>query len=329
MVKGKKRNANMKDVAAVAGVSIATISRYLNGNLNRMSKDTAKRIKIAIDKLNYVPNSAARQMITRSSKMIAVVVANIDDYFSTELFKGVSSILESNGYIGALFDSDSKIERETQLLKKINSHTFDGLILQPLTERTDNIANQIRREIPITIVDRELTPAPWPQVVTNNYQAAYDATEAFKNKGFSNVIVITSDISQASTRQERYDGIAAVANSIEMVEVSEESYNHATVLTKLINLLTQATENTLIFGLKERWLLEFLPTLVYQGYVDGEKAVATGFADTDLLQNLAPSIHLINQNPFLMGASAAEVMVNSLAGKTENQGKIVIPAHLK
>ncbi|WP_369473059.1 LacI family DNA-binding transcriptional regulator [Secundilactobacillus kimchicus] len=82
-----RKTATMKDVAALADVSIATVSRFLNGNLDRMSSTTAAKIKDAIEKLNYVPNSAARQMITKASKMVAVVVANIDDYSQQNYLK--------------------------------------------------------------------------------------------------------------------------------------------------------------------------------------------------------------------------------------------------
>lgn len=109
-MQSEKRSANIKDVAALAKVSTATVSRFLNGNLDRMSAATAERVRVAIDKLKYVPNSAARQMTTKSSNLIALIVSNSDDYFSAELFKGMSSILESNGYIATMLDSDSDPE---------------------------------------------------------------------------------------------------------------------------------------------------------------------------------------------------------------------------
>lgn len=127
----RKRKANMKDVAQLAGVSITTVSRFLNGNFKKMSSETADKIKNAIEKLNYIPNAAARQMVTNSSNLIAVIVSNIDDYFSTELFKGASSILEANGYMAVLFDSNTSSDKERQIIKTTSTYNFDGLIFQP------------------------------------------------------------------------------------------------------------------------------------------------------------------------------------------------------
>lgn len=311
MTANQSKSANMKDVAALAGVSIATISRYLNGETNRMSKVTAAKVAAAIEKLNYVPNSSARQMITKSSKMIAVITANIDDYFSSELFKGISSILESQGYIGVLFDADSDNDREKKLLEVIGRQVFDGLIIQPVND-PQTIQQALRRQLPVVVVDREMDTGTWPQVVTDNYQIARQATQHFLDEGRTHIIVLTSDVHLARTRQERYRGILSVADNVDTIEVSETSYNHSAVYQQLKTALTRSTERTLIFALKERWFLEFIPDLINEGLLDGQQVTATGFADTDIARRLAPNTQLITQNPYLMGASAAELLLQEL-----------------
>lgn len=328
MKEEKSKTANIKDVAALADTSVATVSRYLNGDFGRMSPKTAQKVQEAIDKLNYVPNSVARQMKTKSSRMIAVVVSNIDDYFSTELFKGISSFLESKGYIGMLFDVDADIEREERLLKAIGEQSFDGLILQPFSD-PQKIRDLIRRDIPIVIVDREMDPNPWPQVVTDNYEAARQATQYYSDKGFTHVIVMSSEIEAARTREERYKGIKSVGNKVDVVEVPEKSYNHAEIDKKLLKLIQNSDEKTLIFFLKERWLLEFMPSLLIEGVVDNKTVTATGFADTDIARQLEPKLTLISQDPYLMGASAAEVMYDIVSDKEVPDDRIVIEAKLE
>ncbi|GAY72207.1 LacI family DNA-binding transcriptional regulator [Lentilactobacillus kosonis] len=295
MAAKKSKSANIKDVAALAKVSVATVSRYLNGNFGRMSASTADTIKEAIEKLHYIPNSTARQMKTKTSKMIAVIVSNIDDFFSTELFKGISSMLESKGYIGVLFDSDSDPEREKSVLRSIGSQMFDGLIIQPINNPSD-IQKSLVRTMPIIIVDRELDGSPWPQVVTDNYEVSQRATKYFMNQGFERVIVLTSDVNNAKTRMERYRGIESATESIELISVPEKSLNHAAISEKLEASLQTSPTNTLIFCLKERWMLEFIPNLIFKGIIDNKKVTATGFADTDITQMLEPKFKLISQN---------------------------------
>lgn len=321
----KKKTVNIKDVAALAGVSIATISRYLNGDLKRMSKATADKVRDAIEMLNYVPNSSARQMITKSSKMIAVMVANIDDYFSSELFKGVSSILESRGYIGTLFDVDSDNEREKRLLTAIGSQVFDGLIIQP-SNSPQAIQESLHRNLPIVIVDREVDTSPWPQILTDNYEASRDATASFVKEGYEHIVVLSSKVELARTRMERFRGVQSAASDIDLIEVSEKSYNHAAIYQQLEKAIKGSNKKTLLFALKERWLLEFIPDLIYQGYLSNDQVAITGFSDTDTARRLLPKARLITQKPYLMGASAAEVLLKQLAGNTVDEMRIVQPA---
>ncbi|ABJ63602.1 LacI family DNA-binding transcriptional regulator [Levilactobacillus brevis] len=328
MARKANKNANIKDVAALAGVSIATVSRFLNGNLGRMSAATATKVQEAITKLNYVPNSVARQMITQSSKLIAVIVANIDDYFSTELFKGISSILESRGYIGVLFDANADIEREKTLLRAIGSRGFDGLILQSFSN-PQTVQEILHQQMPVVSVDREMDACPWPQVVTDNFEAAKAATTAFRQQGYQHVVVLTSELELSRTRQERYRGILAAAQDVDVLEVSESSYNHSEVHQRLTQLITQNDQKTVAFALKERWLLEFFPNLIISGLIDNQTVTATGFADTDFIRRMEPKLTLITQNPFLMGASSAEIMLRQLAGEKVAPEKMVIPAKLQ
>ena len=322
------KSANIKDVAALANTSVATVSRYINGETNRMSTKTAQAVQEAIEKLNYVPNSVARQMKTKSSKMIAVVVSNIDDYFSTELFKGISSFLESKGYIGVLFDVDADIQREQRLLTAIGQQGFDGLIIQPFSD-TGKISDLIRREIPVVIVDREMDPSPWPQVVTDNYEAARKASQYYKSSGYEHVIVLTSDLEAARTRMERFRGITSVEDNVDVVEVPEKSYNHAKIDNQLLKLIEESKQNTLVFALKERWLLEFIPNLIIQGIIDNKRVTATAFADTNMAKQLEPRLSLISQDPYLMGASSAEVMYDIISSGKSTSDRIVIEAKFK
>ena len=326
MVGSRKKRANMKDVAHLANVSTTTISRFLNGNYSKMSTETAERIKTSIQKLNYVPNAAARQMVTHASKMIAVIVANIDDYFSTELFKGASSFLETKGYIAVLFDSNADSLKEKKIIKTIGTYNFDGLIFQPTLSVMENLNSEIQFVSPLVIVDRNLDTTRWPQVLTDNYQSARNATLMFQKEGYKHIIVLTSYIDSVSTRRERYLGIKSAAKNIDVIEISEESYNQKKISREIENLLKKDKEKTLLFALKERWFLEFVPPLISSGYFHDDSVMATGFADTKTARAISPNAKLINQNPFLMGGIAAEIMLKTLNNEKIDQKRVIVPA---
>ncbi|WP_251547764.1 LacI family DNA-binding transcriptional regulator [Limosilactobacillus caecicola] len=322
---GNKKRPTIRDVAALSGVSVATVSRFLNGKTNKMTAATAENIKGAIEKLNYIPNSAAREMSHNRSMIVAIVVANVADYFSTEVFKGASRQLEKAGYVPVLLDSGGNLNHEQHLLNSVNLHGFDGLIFQPLTNDTDSIKGTLTRKFPVVILDRELKRSPWPQVVTNNYEAAKKMTNTFVKQGFGHIVVLSAQIDQASTRRERYRGIMDSSTNVDLIEIDEQNFNHDEVYTHLVKLLTTG-ESTALFSLKERWLLEFLPQLMQDELIDPQKIQVTGFADTSLIKAICPSARVISQNPDYMGKRAADTLLEMLDGNHSEIDDIVIPA---
>ncbi|MDF7637883.1 LacI family DNA-binding transcriptional regulator [Lactobacillus sp. ESL0791] len=311
-----KKSASIKDVANLAGVSIATVSRYLHGKLNRMSTKTAQQVKNAIDKLNYVPNAAARQLITNKSKTIAIIVVNIADSFSTELFKGASFVLESSGYTTVMLDTNSQQQKEQHLINEVGLNTYDGLILQPLGSDAVTIKNEVKREMPIVILDRKLDYSPWPQVLSDNYSASYNAAKYFQNNGCTEAIVLSSTISVASTRQERLKGIKEVYPQVKVLELEANNsgkHNHA-IYHKLGKALTNTNSKTVLFFLEERWFFTFLSALLSDGLISNKNLQISGFADTDLIPTIWPTAKMIMQNPYQIGKKAGQLMLKLLNG---------------
>lgn len=321
-----RNKININDVANLAGVSIATVSRYLNNERNRMSKVTAKKVGQAIEKLNYVPNAAARQLITSKSKTIAVIVVNISDTFSSTIFKGISSILEPAGYISVMLDTNSNQETEGELINAVGLNTYDGLILQPLSSDVAKIKSEVKRELPIVTLDRKLNFSPWPQVLIDNYNASKNAAKHFRKNDYKQVILLTSAIAIASTRQERVDGIKDIYPQAKIIEIDEENYNHTKIYQKITTLLGKAEEKTVVFSLKERWLTEFLPTLIEESYlIKNGNVLISGIADTEIVPSIWSEAMMVKQDPYTMGREAAKLLLNEINASGSNPEKITIP----
>lgn len=317
---------NINDIAERAGVSIATVSRYLHGRLEKMSDKTANRIKQIIEETGYVPNASAVQLMTQRSGLIAIVAADVDDYFSTEFFKGASSILEAESYTGVLFDTNSSVKREASLLDRISQQNFDGVIMQPISADNEVLQKHIKKNLPVVLVDRETTGGDYDMVVTDNEQAAKRAAQHYRDQGFANVVVISEPIANVSTRTARWRGVQAVYPDAQMIEIAHAGIIGAEQVQAIISQLP-TDDPTVVFFFKERLMLEILPHMIRENVLTAQLQV-TGFSDTKLARDLNPNVKLIQQNPFLMGASAAELLLRRLdkkATKTQTE-KIVIAA---
>ena len=113
--------ANIRDVAKEAGVSVASVSRYLNRK-GYISEDTKLKIKRAIDKLEYIPNQVARSLTTKQTNFIGLIVPDIMNPFFPELARAVEDIALSYGYTVVLCNSDEKSEKEIHYIDTLKQN---------------------------------------------------------------------------------------------------------------------------------------------------------------------------------------------------------------
>lgn len=323
MTKNKKLTIN--DIATKANVSTATVSRYLNGQLNQMSATTASKLKKIIKETAYIRNSAAVQLAKQKSNLVAVVASNIDEYFSSEYFKGVVSILSAQGYIGVLFDSNSDEITESNLLESVYNQNFAGLILQPLSTQHHLIDKFTNNHIPVVLIDRDIGNGGISTVTTNNFQVTKFAMESFLGKGFKKVTIITEPVNRISTRIERIAGVRSVFNHAQLIEVDTDHLN----LSELSDDLDIKNPTHLLFVLKERLLIQLLANTDLLHEPKTQQRL-TGFIDTNIPKYLAPTYKFIQQSPYLMGATAAELLMTQFSEQQPTDIKqIVIPSHFE
>lgn len=331
MVKDTNKKATVKDVAALAHVSTASVSRYLNGVKGHVSKENASKISKAIKLLHYVPNSAARQMVSHESKEIALLVADASDIFSAELFKGASTYLSKKGYTTVLFDSSSNKDREMSLLDTIHNSSFDGLLYQPLNSNLSSLKFDVIRNIPLVVIDRRIMDKNICQVVSTNYQSASKITKIYKDKGFENVIIISSPIYDVSTRLQRLKGIESQIDisNIHILETTlnihslKNKENRSKLYSQIQSLLIPGKKN-LLFFLEERFLMASLPFLIKLNQDNQSNIAITGFIDSDYPSWIFPNSNFIKQQPFEMGHQSATLLIKLIKGKTDSTKCITV-----
>ncbi|AFS40419.1 LacI family DNA-binding transcriptional regulator [Leuconostoc gelidum] len=319
------KKLTIKDIAAKANVSTATVSRYLNGQLNQMSEKTAAKLKKIIKETAYIRNSAAVQLAKQKSNLIAVIASNIDEYFSSEYFKGIVSILSAQGYIGVLFDSNSDKIIESALLESVYNQNFAGLILQPLSTDRHLIEKFSNNHIPVVLIDRDIGNGEISTVTTNNFQITKFAMTNFLDKGFKKVTIITEPVNDISTRVERVAGARSVFDNVQLIEVDTDHLD----LAELSDKIDIKNPKNFLFVLKERLLIQLIANTDLLNETNSQQRL-TGFIDTNIPKYLAPKYKFIQQSPYLMGATAAEIlMAQFLEQHNTDIKQIVIPSRFE
>ena len=139
------------EVAALAGVSPATVSRVLNGV--PVSPAYAAKVRQAAEALNFTPNRTARTLRRRSSEIIALIIPDIENPFFTALARGVEDSAQAAGYSVVLCNTDERQDKEAKYLKIALSEHMAGVILAPTSNHT-NLDAVVSRKTPVVAVDR-------------------------------------------------------------------------------------------------------------------------------------------------------------------------------
>jgi LacI family transcriptional regulator len=159
--------ATIKDVAAMAGVSVASVSRAINDPAS-VATSTLERINAVIRKTGFAPNKLARSLKVQTSKSVAVIVPDISNPFHLKVIKGAEAVLAAAGYTLFIMDTEESAEKETRNLRDLLDRQIDGLVYIPVltNQRLPRVLADSR--IPVVVVDRALGN-DHDTVLSNNY----------------------------------------------------------------------------------------------------------------------------------------------------------------
>jgi LacI family transcriptional regulator len=194
--------ATIYEVAALAKVSPATVSRVYNGV--PVSDDKSERVRAAAAELNFTPNRTARRLRRRSSEVIGLVIADIENPFFTSMARGVEDAANAAGFSVVLCNSDEDSSKESRYLDVALSENMAGVILAPANDHPA-LGPLLDRKVPIVAVDRTASGFDIDSVLFDNVNGARLATETLYDQGFSRVACITGPAG-VGTAEERADG---------------------------------------------------------------------------------------------------------------------------
>ena len=122
---------NIKEIARLAGVSSATVSRVLN-NSGYVKENTRQRVLQIVDKYNYVPSAIARNLSIQDNPNIGIIVPDIENEFFSKVINGISEVAESFNYNIVLLGTNETPEKEHAFLKTVESQRLKGVIIAPV-----------------------------------------------------------------------------------------------------------------------------------------------------------------------------------------------------
>ncbi len=195
--------ATIKDIAKQTGLGLATISSYLNGG-NVREKNRVK-IEAAIEELHFEVNEVARGLKTNKTKIIGIIIPELNNIFCAEIITEVEDLLRSHGYATMICDCRTDEKREEEAVEFLLHRRVDGLIIMPSGRRGKYLKKFTRAGKPVVLIDRKLEDIECDSVLVDNEGAARGAVNRLLKAGHRRIGMIAGP-KDIYTAQERYRG---------------------------------------------------------------------------------------------------------------------------
>lgn len=187
--------AAIKDVAKLAGVSISTVSKYLN-NAPNLTEEYREKVEKAINELHYIPSSTARALRTQKTYTIAMIVPELSNYFYTDLFYAVQTCAAQNGYRIILYSLDNNPDIFDDLINNIPSAQVDGIIAAFPEEFADiNNISLNKYNLPLVLFSTDIEGQNYSAAIIDVTDSEYRATKYFLDKGHKKVAYVNGPVS--------------------------------------------------------------------------------------------------------------------------------------
>ena len=181
------RKPGITDVAKLAGVSPATVSRWLNGSI-RLPPATAERIRLAVGELRYQPHAQARRLSRGKADAIGIIVPDIANPFFALLAGEAERVAVAAGFDVLIWSSRNRIERELACFDRLASGYIDGLLLITNHEDDGRLAERVAASPHrVVIVDEDVPQTDVPKIFVENERGGYAATRHLIEKGHRHI----------------------------------------------------------------------------------------------------------------------------------------------
>lgn len=322
-----RQRATMRDVAALAGVSLKTVSRVVNHEPG-VSAELEARVTAAAEQLDYRPNLTASNL-RRSDRRTATVGLLVDDVanpFFADIHRGVEDVARERGVAVMAASLDRRADLEAETVATFVSRRVDGLILVPTAPEQHYLEPELRSGWPVVCVDRVPAGARVDCVIADNRVAAAEATRHLIRQGHRRIAFL-GDAATLMTAQERLAGFrdalaeAGVGEEPAWVRLDVHSLDHAERAVR--EMLTRADRPTALFTAQNYVTMGACRALHRLG-LQAEVALV-GFDDFPMADVLEPGVTVVEQDARRMGREAAEVLFARMDGDTGSTATRTVP----
>lgn len=320
----------MDEIAKLAGVSKATVSRVLNDSECGVGEQTRVRVKKIAEELGYSVEQTEKKKNVSFTRYIALILPDITNPFFADLAKSVEQSLRRKGYSLVLANTDFSEDNEAAQIRELMVKRLEGILLVPSGIRAREEHDLPRRyQIPMVLLDRKLEGiSDIPGVYSNNEYASVISCEHLIRKGARDIVFISGPLN-VSTSIERFEGYKAVLAQ-HSIPFRPEMCRHGSYTVEsgynaVLELERSGISYSAILAANDLMALGALKAVREFGYRVPEDVQIIGFDNIEFSQYCEPSLSTMQQPTFDMGAKAVELLTGIIEKRDPVQPERLIP----
>ncbi len=329
------RFMNIKEIARLADVSVATVSRVIN-NSEKVKSATREKVQAVMQAHNYIPSATARDLSFQRSEVVAVIVPDLKNPFFYGLIEGITKVAEKNRFQVLIFNTSEDAEKEYRVLTAVRERNVAGILITAAgvrDERTGTILKEYQdMGTPVVLIDRFIDGGEvLDTVVADNESGSYEAVCELIRQGHERIAIIAGekDYSPVYERELGYrralreNGIKIremyIAYGNQMADQSYKCMKHLMELKK---------PPTAVFCGNNMMSLGAMRYLIENNLHVGEDVAMIGFDDITVLNNLGIPLSVVDRSEKEMGVKAMEQLLRHLKHPGAEPVCVSVPTRL-
>lgn len=326
--------ATIADVAKAAGVSKATVSRFLNHRERLLSPDIAVRVEAAVAQLDYTPSPMAQALSRGRSRLIGLIVADITNPYSVAVLRGAEKACQDAGYLVMLFNLGNDVDREREAIDALTGYQVDGFILNTLGRGAGLVDADALHGKPAVLVDRRHAGMHTDFVSLDNVDAMKSACGHLVDGGFRELLYITEPLKGVSSRRERSAAFGACMKaheprvSGEVFECAGEDSEGLDAALRALHKRARRGRRAAVLAGNAVVTLRVATAMARLGLRFGADVGFVGFDDPEWAPLIGPGLTAVAQPTDAIGRTAAACLIERLQGLEGPPRQLLLPGEL-
>jgi len=321
--------ATIQEVAKIAGVSVATVSRVLN-NSSAVVDETREKVQKAINELNYNPNMMGRNLRRNATKIVMVLLPSISNPFYSKVVNGITSVAKKNGFTVMICNTSADENVELEYLDFLKYKLADGAILMSQELGGESLL-ELAKGIPIVQCSEYSEVKGVPYVSIDNFSAAYDAVKHLIDLGHTRIGLISSRVNYLSAVQRQSGYIRALQDAgidFDPTLLKVGNYGFKSGMLCASQFIAMQNRPTAVFAISDLMAIGAIKAFKKNGLNVPEDIAVVGFDNLNFSTIYDPELTTISQPTFRMGCKAMDLLLSRINGKSEEPQNIIMDYEL-